>query len=200
MKLGRVDPGQIRRSGLEFMDPRLALAGLRQVLDGDEGAVAVADVDWDRYHPVFTSSRPTGLFENVPEVRRLTEQHEGRAGEAGEFTHRLRSLPAGEQDRLLLELVRSEAATVLGHASPEVLSERRAFRDIGFDSLTAVDLRNRLASVTGLTLPSTMVFDYPDPLTLVGYLRGLVGGPAADPKARSAPRPPPTTSRSPSSA
>ncbi|WP_411292638.1 type I polyketide synthase, partial [Streptomyces sp. EAG2] len=180
MKLGRIDPGQIRRSGLEFMDPRLALAGLRQVLDGDEGAVAVADVDWDRYHPVFTSSRPTELFENVPEVRRLTEQDEARAGEAGEFTHRLRSLPAGEQDRLLLELVRSEAATVLGHASPEVLSERRAFRDIGFDSLTAVDLRNRLASVTGLTLPSTMVFDYPDPLTLVGYLRGLAGGPATD--------------------
>ncbi|MFD9240301.1 beta-ketoacyl synthase N-terminal-like domain-containing protein, partial [[Kitasatospora] papulosa] len=49
-----------------------------------------------------------------------------------------------------------------------------------FDSLTAVDLRNRLASVTGLTLPSTMVFDYPDPLTLVGYLRGLAGGPATD--------------------
>ncbi|MGW1114967.1 type I polyketide synthase, partial [Streptomyces albidoflavus] len=180
MKLGRVDPGQIRRSGLEFMDPRLALAGLRQVLDGDQGAVAVADVDWDRYHPVFTSSRPTELFENVPEVRRLTEQQEARAGEAGEFIHRLRSLPAGEQDRLLLEVVRSEAATVLGHASPEVLSERRAFRDIGFDSLTAVDLRNRLASVTGLTLPSTLVFDYPDPLTLVGHLRGLAGGPAAD--------------------
>ncbi|MFD9178630.1 type I polyketide synthase, partial [Streptomyces diastaticus] len=180
MRLGRVDPGQIRRSGLEFMDPRLALAGLRQVLDGDEGAIAVADVDWDRYHPVFTSSRPTGLFEDVPEVRRLTEESEARAAEGGEFVHRLRSLPAGEQERLLLDLVRSEAATALGHASPETLSERRAFRDVGFDSLTAVDLRNRLATVTGLTLPSTMVFDYPDPLTLVGHLRGLVGGPSAE--------------------
>ncbi|MEV7922267.1 type I polyketide synthase, partial [Streptomyces griseoviridis] len=180
MKLGRVDPGQIRRSGLEFMDPKLALAALRQVLDGDEGALAVADVDWDRYHPVFTSSRPTDLFEEVPEVRALTEESAARAAEGGEFTARLRALPAGEQDRLLLDLVRSEAATVLGHASPEVLSERRAFRDVGFDSLTAVDLRNRLAAVTGLTLPSTMVFDYPDPLTLVGFLRGLIGGPAAD--------------------
>ncbi|MER7975009.1 type I polyketide synthase, partial [Streptomyces sp. NPDC096080] len=180
MKLGRVDPTQIRRSGLDFMDPKLALAGLRQVLDGDEGSIAVADVDWDRYHPVFTSSRPTDLFEDVPEVHALTEENAARAAEGGEFTARLRALPTGEQDRLLLDLVRSEAATVLGHASPEVLSERRAFRDVGFDSLTAVDLRNRLAAVTGLTLPSTMVFDYPDPLTLVGFLRGLIGGPAAD--------------------
>ncbi|MFE3742121.1 type I polyketide synthase, partial [Streptomyces sp. NPDC059134] len=162
------------------MDPKLALSGLRQALDADEGALAVADVDWDRYHPVFTSSRPTDLFEDVPEVRALTEESAARAAEGGEFTARLRALPAGEQGRLLLDLVRSEAATVLGHASPETLSERRAFRDVGFDSLTAVDLRNRLAAVTGLTLPSTMVFDYPDPLTLVGFLRGLIGGPSAE--------------------
>ncbi|MFB9352977.1 SDR family oxidoreductase, partial [Streptomyces heliomycini] len=180
MKLGRVDPGQIRRSGLVFMNPELALAGLRGALDADEGVLAVADVDWDRYHPVFTSSRPTGLFEDVPDVRRLTEESRTRAADGGEFTGRLRALPAGEQDRLLLDLVRSEAATVLGHASPEVLSERRAFRDVGFDSLTAVDLRNRLAAVTGLTLPSTLVFDYPDPLTLVTHLRGLIGGPGTE--------------------
>ncbi|WP_193511667.1 type I polyketide synthase, partial [Streptomyces griseoloalbus] len=180
MKLGRVDPGQIRRSGLVFMNPELALAGLRGALDADEGVLAVADVDWDRYHPVFTSSRPTDLFEDVPDVRRLTEEPAARTADGGEFAGRLRALPAGEQDRLLLDLVRSEAATVLGHASPEVLSERRAFRDVGFDSLTAVDLRNRLAAVTGLTLPSTLVFDYPDPLTLVAHLRGLIGGPGTE--------------------
>ncbi|MEU3175160.1 type I polyketide synthase [Streptomyces sp. NPDC007000] len=180
MKLGRVDPSQIRRSGLVFMNPELALAGLRGALDADEGVLAVADVDWDRYHPVFTSSRPTDLFEDVPDVRRLTEESQARAADGGEFAGRLRALPAGEQDRLLLDLVRSEAATVLGHASPDVLSERRAFRDVGFDSLTAVDLRNRLAAVTGLTLPSTLVFDYPDPLTLVAHLRGLIGGPGTE--------------------
>ncbi|MFD1670263.1 type I polyketide synthase, partial [Streptomyces calvus] len=180
MKLGRVDPGQIRRSGLVFMNPDLALAGLQGALDADEGVLAVADVDWDRYHPVFTSSRPTDLFEDVPDVRRLTEEAAARTGDGGEFAARLRGLPAAEQERLLLDLVRSEAATVLGHASPEVLSERRAFRDVGFDSLTAVDLRNRLAAVTGLTLPSTLVFDYPDPLTLVAHLRGLLGDPGTE--------------------
>ncbi|MGW5950496.1 SDR family NAD(P)-dependent oxidoreductase, partial [Streptomyces celluloflavus] len=67
LQLGRVDPQQIRRSGLEFMDPELALAGLRRALDDDETAVAVADVDWDVYHPVYTSTRPTTLFDEIPD-------------------------------------------------------------------------------------------------------------------------------------
>ncbi|MEE1783605.1 SDR family NAD(P)-dependent oxidoreductase, partial [Streptomyces sp. SP17BM10] len=177
LKLGRVDPGQIRRSGLVFMDPSLALDGLRQALDADEHVLAIADVDWERYHPVFTSGRPTDLFEDVPEVRRLTEAAERPAGD-GEFTARLRALPAAEQERRLLDLVRAEAATTLGHASPDVLSEQRAFRDVGFDSLTAVDLRNRLAAATGLTLPSTLVFDHPNPLALVRFLREKIAGTA----------------------
>ncbi|HEY2062644.1 MAG TPA: SDR family NAD(P)-dependent oxidoreductase, partial [Amycolatopsis sp.] len=177
-ELGRVDPEQIRRSGLVFMEPALALAGLRRALDSGDTAVAVADVDWARYHPVYTSVRPTELFAEVPEVRRLTEAAEetqGAVGE-GEFAARLRSLPAAEQDRLLLDLVRGEAATVLGHDSADALSEQRAFRDVGFDSLTAVDLRNRLATATGLTLPSTMVFDYPSPIALAAFLRSEIAG------------------------
>ncbi|MEU3352814.1 type I polyketide synthase, partial [Streptomyces sp. NPDC037389] len=176
LKLGRVDPGAIRRSGLEFMDPRAALTGLRRALDDDESVLCVADVDWERYHPVFTSGRPTDLFEDVPEVRKLTEESTTTSTGDSEFTARLLALPAVEQDRVLLDLVRGEAATVLGHASPDVLSEQRAFREVGFDSLTAVDLRNRLSNVTGLTLPSTMVFDYPTPLALVAFLRGRIAG------------------------
>ncbi|MFE2101764.1 type I polyketide synthase, partial [Streptomyces sp. NPDC059468] len=175
LKLGRVDPGQIRRSGLEFMDPQLALAALHRALEDDEHVLAIADIDWDRYHPVFTSGRPTALFEEVPAVQRLASETRQPVSD-GEFAARMRGLPAAEQDRALLDLVRAEAATVLGHASPDVLSEHRAFRDVGFDSLTAVDLRNRLATVTGLTLPSTMVFDYPNPLALVEFLRTRIAG------------------------
>ncbi|MEU5053668.1 type I polyketide synthase, partial [Streptomyces sp. NPDC021096] len=179
IKLGRVDPSQIRRSGLVFMDPQLALAGLRQALDHDETVLSIADIDWERYYPVFTSGRPTPLFEDVPDVQRLEEETAAPATDS-EFVSRLLALPPVEQDRALLDLVRAEASTVLGHASPDVLSEQRAFRDVGFDSLTAVDLRNRLSTVTGLTLPSTMVFDYPNPLALVEYLRGQIAGARAE--------------------
>ncbi|MEV5137771.1 type I polyketide synthase, partial [Streptomyces syringium] len=176
--LGRVDPDQIRGSGLEFMDARLALAGMRRALDDDETVLAIAGVAWDTYHPVFTSGRPTTLFDEVPEVRRLSEAAEQstRTGGEGEFAARLRALPAVEQERQLLELVRSEAAGVLGYTSSEALSDQRAFRDVGFDSLTAVGLRNRLREITGLRLPTTMVFDYPTPLALVEYLRAEIAG------------------------
>ena len=95
----------------------------------------------------------------------------GPARPSGEFAARLRALPDADRDRAVLDLVLTEAAIVLGHATPDALSQRRAFRDAGFDSVTAVDLRNRLAAVTGLALPATMVFDYPSPVALTEFLR-----------------------------
>ncbi|MBT2427498.1 SDR family NAD(P)-dependent oxidoreductase, partial [Streptomyces sp. ISL-112] len=178
IKAGRVDPGTIRRSGLEFMDPQLALTGLKRALDDDETAVAVADVDWETYHPVFTSSRPTNLFAEIAEVRALTEAAEQTADTVAEsgFTARLHGLTAAEQERTVLEVVRTEAMAVLGLTDADALADQRAFRDVGFDSLTAVALRNRLASVTGLTLPTTMVFDHPSPAALAAFLRTELAG------------------------
>ncbi|MBO2456942.1 type I polyketide synthase [Actinomadura violacea] len=168
--------GQLQRLGVKVMDPDLAIRALAQVLDGDEGLVTVADVDWSRFAPVFTLRRPSPLISTLPEAAEMLSAADGPAGEADEdaaaaLRQRLSGMPRGEQDRMLTDLVRAQAAIALGYASAEAVEADRAFRDLGFDSLTAVELRNQLSAVTGRNLPATVVFDYPAPAVLAGFLR-----------------------------
>ena len=94
--------------------------------------------------------------------------------QSGSLVRRLAATPEAERERMVCELVQGEVATVLGHASPDAIDARLAFRDLGFDSLAAVELRNRLNNTTGLRLPATLIFDYPTPAALAGYLLGAV--------------------------
>jgi acyl transferase domain-containing protein/acyl carrier protein len=168
------DYGPMIRQGLPFLPPGLAFTGLRQVLDGDEVCTAVAPVDWDRFAPVFTSGRPSPLLSGVPEAQQVIEADQAQPGQSpsrGQLAERLAGRSAADQERLVLGLVCEQAAAVLGHDSPDEVRPGAAFRDLGFDSVTAVELRNKLTLVTGLRLPATLVFDYPTPKALAAWLR-----------------------------
>ncbi|GGR76760.1 hypothetical protein GCM10010269_14950 [Streptomyces humidus] len=167
---------RVQKQGLPLIEPDRALTGLQQALDDDESVIALADVDWEQFAAVFTSVRPSRLLTGVPEVRRQLEEAQSPATDstapaASAFRERLTGLPETEQRRVALDLVRGHAAAVLGHDSPEELRPGRAFQELGFDSLTAVELRNRLRTATGLPLPATLVFDYPSAAVLADHIR-----------------------------
>jgi NADP-dependent 3-hydroxy acid dehydrogenase YdfG/acyl carrier protein len=166
---------QLARRGVRLMDPRRAVAALGQVLDGGEGSVTVADVDWARFAPLFTVRRSSPLIDGLSEAAEALAGNgngsgEGAAGDESPLARRLAALPRAEQARVLVDLVRAQAAAALGHASAEEIGTERAFSDLGFDSVMVVDLRNRLITATGLSLPVTLLFDYPNPVVLAEYL------------------------------
>jgi acyl carrier protein len=133
--------------------------------------------------------------EQVPALWRALVSRSGRAtraaaaapDQAGTLRQQLAALAPADQDALMLDLVRAHVAAVLGHAAAEAIEPDRAFADLGFDSLTAVELRNRLHAATGLQLPATLVFDYPAPDVLARHLHDQLS-PPADPAAVASPR------------
>ncbi|WP_437113659.1 SDR family NAD(P)-dependent oxidoreductase [Streptomyces violaceusniger] len=120
-------------------------------------------------------------------VRTTVRRGAANTATGGGLRDRLATLSPADRERTLSDLVRAQAAVVLGHEGGDAVAEDRSFKDLGFDSLTAVELRNRLGTATGLRLPVTTVFDHPTPAALVAeLLRLLVRGgetPAARPAA-----------------
>ncbi|SCG58280.1 type I polyketide synthase [Micromonospora halophytica] len=164
----------LHRHGVPEMAPEAAITALHQAVDHGEAFLTIADIAWERFHVAFTATRPGPLISDLPDVRRLRATERVAAPDAGDspdtLQERLAGLPAAERLAVLLGLVRGQVAAVLNYPSAESVDEHRAFRELGFDSVTAVELRNRLGSATGVALPVTLVFDYPTPTTLAEYL------------------------------
>ncbi|WP_425586760.1 SDR family NAD(P)-dependent oxidoreductase, partial [Streptomyces rameus] len=166
----------LRRTGMLPMDPELAVKALERALVLGDTALALVDADWKHFAGTFEARQMSRMLSGIPEVARVTEATTATAEdtplteETSALVRKLAGLPEAEQRRIVLELVRAHVAAVLGYAGADAIAPGRAFTEIGFDSLTAVNLRNRLTEATDMRLSATLVFDYPTPAALADHL------------------------------
>ncbi|MFE4014209.1 type I polyketide synthase, partial [Streptomyces sp. NPDC059112] len=188
--LGEADRQRITRLGAEALSETEGLELLDRAVAGDPGGLLVPvrlDLGALRSADVAVELVPPMLRGLVPGRGRARRRAAGAGGGGSELARTLGALDVSARAAYVLDLVRSAVSTVLGHASPEAVEPEKQFRDLGFDSLTAVELRNRLASTTGLRLPATLVFDYPTPAALAGHVLTEVVGEAEHATAALAP-------------
>ncbi|MFE1037046.1 SDR family NAD(P)-dependent oxidoreductase [Streptomyces sp. NPDC058807] len=164
--------------GLRALTPDRALSVLDSVLNAGESVVAVSDVDWPGFAAGRRALRPTALFEEITEARETPEpaaaSAAGDSGPATELAGRLAALSPAEREDLLIDVVGEATAAVLGHDSARDIGGRRAFTELGLDSLGSMQLRKRLAAATGLRLPASLVFDHPTVTRLARHLLSLL--------------------------
>ncbi|WP_353961956.1 type I polyketide synthase [Micromonospora peucetia] len=174
----------LRRRGLTPMAPERAVAAMRTALAAGDPAVVLADVDWATFVPSFTALRPSRLFDTIPEA--VADEEPTGTSSSSDLARRLADLP--EADRLdhVVGLVRTQVALTLGYPGPEAVESTSAFKELGFDSVTAVEFRNRMVEATGVRLSAAVAFDYPTPVALAEHLLAtgrtevVVGTVAAD--------------------
>ncbi|MFG1944142.1 SDR family NAD(P)-dependent oxidoreductase [Nonomuraea sp. NPDC048826] len=162
--------GGRRRAGAPAIQAEEGLALFDAALASGRAVVAAIE-------PGLTTAREAAAAGATPARRRVAA-----SAQPGAALGRLAELPPGDRRTALLNLVLDNVADVLGHASKELVDAERPFKDLGFDSLTSVELRNRLSAATGAALPSTLVFDHPTPAALADHFAELLlgaGGTAA---------------------
>ncbi|RKN37309.1 type I polyketide synthase, partial [Micromonospora endolithica] len=160
----------VSRTGVVAMSSEDALSQLDAALRMPDPVLVPARLD-------LAALRRQAVEGTLPAVLRgLVRAPAGRPAGSVDLRRTLTALPAAEQAGHLLRLVRDRAAAVLGHATGEAVGAASPFQQLGMDSLTAIELRNQLHAATGLTLPTTLVFDYPTAEAVAGYLRTQIFG------------------------
>ncbi|MEU2042072.1 SDR family NAD(P)-dependent oxidoreductase [Nocardia niwae] len=180
--LGDADFARLRREGFPPLGEREGMALFDAALaSGASGFVAVR-VDRD----ALAETKPRALTGDLarPSRRRVADD----VAQRPELAARLAGRSAAEQDRVVLDLIRAQAAAVLGHTGAESIPADTPFREIGFDSLGVMEFRNRLSEATGLQLPSTLVFDHPTATAMAKLVRSLAMPDGASEPAEQAPR------------
>ncbi|WP_242436822.1 type I polyketide synthase [Streptomyces sp. CB02488] len=162
---------RMERGGVRPLDPDSALG----VVGSASGCVTVVDVEWERFVPGMTALRANPLWDEVA-PRGAVAPVVGVGG----LRERLAGVSGVARRSLVTDVVRGQVAAVLGFADGAAVEVSKAFRDLGFDSLTAVELRNALTAETGLKLPSTLAFDHPTTLALAEFLLGELSEDSAD--------------------
>ncbi|MGD9486165.1 SDR family NAD(P)-dependent oxidoreductase [Streptomyces sp. TRM70308] len=184
-RLSETDVRRLRRSGLRPLPPADGLALFGAALGSPRPALVPALLDLPEWRRIAAASGavPHLMRDLVRAVPRRAAAGPG-SGATGEptLTERLAVLAPEERGEAALDAVLAEVATVLGHPADHRVPPHRTFSELGFDSLVAVELRNRLNAVTGLRMPPTLTFDHPTPEALAGHLLTLAA-PAAPPPA-----------------
>ncbi|MGW0811321.1 SDR family NAD(P)-dependent oxidoreductase, partial [Nonomuraea sp. NPDC002799] len=170
---GHLDDANLARIRLSGMVPLTAQEGLAlfdAALSAGQPALVPARLDRRAIRARAMGGTIPPPLRGLVRVRRSADAQAA----AGDWARRLVNHTPAQQHQLLLQMVRSHTAQVLGYGAADRVDPMRAFKDVGFDSLTAVQLRNELSRATGLALPATLVFDHPNPAALAAHLYDLL--------------------------
>ncbi|TAM66695.1 type I polyketide synthase [Mycobacterium sp.] len=177
--LGDRDKARMSRLGLAPLSTEQALAAFDAAMLVDSPVLVAARLDRSALSENVAALPPLLSELAAGPTRRVVDDTDATASMTG-LTARLHGLSPEARQRELVDLVRGNAAMVLGVPNPADINAGRAFQELGFDSLTAVELRNRLKNATGLTLSPTLIFDYPTPIVLAGHLDTQLAGTDTD--------------------
>ncbi|MFD5558278.1 SDR family NAD(P)-dependent oxidoreductase, partial [Streptomyces sp. NPDC127068] len=170
-RLGEAELARLERMGMSALTAETGPALFDEALEADAAVVAPVLLETAALRAQAKAGMLPPLLRGLVKIPAQVVDTS-----AGGLVQRLAGVPEAEREQIVLELVQTQVAAVLAHSSASSIEPERAFKDLGFDSLSAVELRNRLTQATGVRLPATLVFDHPTPAAVADLLLSEIGG------------------------